>query len=419
MSISTVSDTSTELHRRYSDTLADSKLIVEEISPISPIIARAEGSRVWDEDGNNYVDYLMGMGPMLFGHAPSVVFEAVRRQLDLGIGYGKSHRLHGALAEAICRTVPSAERCLISNTGTEAVQVALRIARAATGRTRIIKFSGHYHGWCDPIFVGIPRFVTSGQDPAATGSVTVCEWNDLPSLESAMADDVAAVIMEPITANGGCLKPTVDYLAAVRELTRSNGTMLIFDETVTGYRLGLGGAQEQFEVWPDLTILGKALGGGFPISAICGPTGSFAEVTKSKVLHMGTYNANVVSAAAAVTMIETLEGDADFYSRLGRRTEDLATLVQSAAASQGVNLAVNYMTGFMYAFLSDKPVTTFAEVSELRQRYPRFAAKLLASGVHAPSVGAMYVTLEHGERELETTASAIGAAAHAARTAVR
>lgn len=415
MSALTTCETSRALHARFSNSLGDSARVVGEISPMSPMITEGRGARLWDEDGNCYVDYLMGMGPLLLGHTPKAVFDAVRRQLDVGIGYGKSHRLHGAVAEAICRTVPSAERCLISNTGTEAVQIALRLARAATGRTRIIKFAGHYHGWCDPIFVGIPRLGTAGQDPAALRSISICEWNHLPSLEAEMADDVAAVIMEPITANGGCLKPTNAYITAVRELTRRNGSMLIFDETVTGYRLGLGGAQENLDVSPDLTILGKALGGGFPISAVCGPAEAFADVMSSNVLHLGTYNANVVSAAAALAMIESLEADPDFYRRLDRRTEDLAALIDRAAASEGVSLAVNWMTGFMYVFLSDNPVTKFADVSDLRQRYPSFARELLANGVHAPSIGVMYVTAEHGEPELEITAAAFSAAARAAR----
>lgn len=391
--------------------VADQPAIFSEIAPESPIVSRAEGAKVWDTSGKSYVDYLMGMGCLLFGHSPDVVLRAVKTQLDCGIGYGKSHKLHAKVAEGICRTVPTAECCVLSNTGTEAVQVALRIARAQTGRRRIIKFAGHYHGWCDPVFTGIPRFVTEGQDPAVPDSVTVCEWNDISSLEAVMADDVAAVIMEPVTANGGCLWPTPGYLDAVRELTERAGAMLIFDETVTGYRVGLGGAQEYFGITPDLTVLGKALGGGFPISAVCGPTDLFEKVSSFKVIHMGTYNANVVSAAAATTMIESLESDPDYYRRLNEKTKRLASVIEEQAANENVALSVNWMTGFLYVFLSSGPVREFADVSELRTHYRDFSAPMLNYGVHAPSIGAMYVTLEHSDTDLERTGEAVRVAA--------
>lgn len=403
-------------YERARSTLANAPALFTRAEPFPPCIVRGEGARVWDVDGNSYVDYSMGYGPLLLGHSPKEVFEAVHKQLEMGIGYGRSHRAQTELAESICRTVPSAEQCIISNTGSEAVHAAIRIARATTGRRRVIKFIGHYHGWLDSIYVGSPgqsesKPGTGGQDPAAAESVTVCAWNDLAALEAAMADDVAAVIMEPIHANGGCLQPEAGYLEGVRAVTSKNGSMLIFDETVTCYRVALGGAQEYFGILPDLTVLGKALGGGFPVSAVCGPASSFDEVRSFRVLHLGTYNANVVSAAAAITVINILERDTSFYDRLNATTQRLMTILTSESAAHGYPLSVNATTGLVYAFARDKPAKNYKDACEVLPAYGKFSSLLVANGVNVLPSGAMYVTHEHGDDELELTAQAVRAAA--------
>lgn len=405
-------------YERVSRKLANAPAIFTMMEPFPPCVVHSEGARVWDIDGNSYVDYSMAYGPLLFGHSPREVLDAIRKQLDSGIGYGRSHRQQTELAEAICRTVPSAERCIISNTGSEAVHAAIRIARASTRRRRVIKFAGHYHGWLDSIYVGSPGQVgaelgTGGQDPGAVESVTVCPWNDLSALEAIMADDVAAVIMEPVHANAGCLEPMPGYLEDVRTLTSKNGSMLIFDETVTCYRIALGGAQEYFGVLPDLTVLGKAMGGGFPVSAVCGPASSFDEVESSRVLHLGTYNANVVSAVAAVTVISTLERDQGFYGRLAVTTSRLKEILASESAAQGFPLAVNGLTGMVHAFASDVPVKTYEEACGALPGYRKFSSQLVANGIHVLPLGLMYVTPEHGETELELTANGVRAAARA------
>jgi glutamate-1-semialdehyde 2,1-aminomutase len=243
--------------------------------PVPLTFVEAKGSHLTDLDGNDYVDYALAFGPMLLGHSPEEVERAVEAQLGRAIGVGASHLLEAELAEAICRTVPSAELCVFSNTGSEAVQVALRLARAATGRRRVIKFRGRYHGWLDSIHVSVPGHLdglgTGGQDPGAAEALTICEWDDLRELENALAGgDVAAIIMEPVAVNGGCFLPSPGYLESVRDLALRSGAVLVFDEVITGFRVELGGAQERFGVVPDLTVLGKALGCGFPISAVCG-----------------------------------------------------------------------------------------------------------------------------------------------------
>lgn len=405
-----------EEYERARRTVANAQALFTMVEPFPPCIVRAEGARIWDVDGNCYVDYAMAYGPLLLGHSPREVLDAVHKQLDAGIGYGRSHRLQTELAEAICRTVPSAEQCILSNTGSEAVHAAIRIARAATGRRRIVKFIGHYHGWFDSVFVGGPgqtvvELGTGGQDPAAVESVTLCQWNDLPALEAVMGDDVAAVIMEPVHANGGCIEPAPGYLKAVRDLTSRTGAMLIFDETVTGYRIALGGAQQYYDVLPDLTVLGKALGGGFPISAVCGPADCLEEVVSSRVLHLGTYNANVVSAAAAITVIDRLERDPNFYKRLHETSSRLASIVVDESAAHGFPLTVNFTTGLLHVFTGEEKVTSYNDACDVLQGYRKFSSLLVTNGVHVLPLGLMYVTPEHGDRELEITAEAVRAAA--------
>ncbi len=277
---------------------------------------RGAGAHLFDVDGNRYVDYVLAYGPMLLGHSPEPVLEAVRRQLDKGISYGASHRWEAEAAEAVCRTVPSAELVVFSNTGSEAAMIAIRVARAATGRRRVIKFLGHYHGWCDPLHVGVPGQSeavpgTSGQEPPAVEALTVVRSNDIDALREALSDDVAAVILEPVPVNASCLEAAPGYLEEVRRLTHDAGVVLIFDEVITGYRVALGGAQERFGVTPDLTILGKALGAGFPISAVCGSVDVLGEIESGRMAHFGTFNLNPVSACAAAAAIGVLERDRD------------------------------------------------------------------------------------------------------------
>ena len=210
--------------------------------PVPISFAKGRGSHLTDIDGNEYIDYGLAFGPMLLGHSPQPVVDAVRAQLEKGIGYGAPHRLEAELAEAVCRVVPCAERVIFSTTGSEAIHVAMRIARAATGRTRIVKFHGHFHGWLDPLHIGTPGHEarepgTAGQDPRASESVTVCRWNDIEDLRASLGPDVAAVVMEPFAQNGGCFAPAPGYLEQVRALTRETGALLIFDEVITGFRM--------------------------------------------------------------------------------------------------------------------------------------------------------------------------------------
>jgi glutamate-1-semialdehyde 2,1-aminomutase len=384
--------------------------------PVPICFDHGHGSRIWDVDGNEYIDYALGFGPLLLGHSPAPVLDAVKRQLDVGLGYGASHELEAELAEAVCRTVPSAEKAVFVSTGSEAVHAAMRMARATTGRMRVIKFLGHYDGWYDSVHVGVspqrqPGPGTLGQDPAAASSVSVLPWNDAIALERALVGgDVAAVIMEPVNWNGGGILPAVGFLEQARALTREHGAVLIFDEVITGYRLALGGAQERFGVMPDLTVLGKALGGGFPISAVCGTEWAMEIVSDGRVAHVGTFNANPICAAAAIAAITTLErGAKEIYPRLERYAGRLRDAFESAGAEQGLPLAANADVGVFCVFaLPERPVDYLDTLSADFPAYRELARALLERGVHVIPRGLVYVSTAHDDRDVDETCAAIG-----------
>jgi glutamate-1-semialdehyde 2,1-aminomutase len=386
--------------------------------PVPICFTRGEGTHLWDVDGNRYVDYNLAFGPMLQGHSPQAVLEAVQRQLATGLGYGASHPLEAELGEAVCRVVPSAEQCVFNSTGSEAVHVALRIARSATGRRRVIKFAGHYHGWFDPVHIGLPGQAgrvpgTGGQDPDAASSTIVCPWNDVDALRAALTADVAAVIMEPINVNGGCILPQPGYLAAARDLIRRAGAVLIFDEVITGFRVALGGAQEYYGITPDLTVLGKALGAGFPVSAVCGARSVMDEVASSRVAHVGTFNLNPVCAAAALAAVGELERNAaDVYPRIDAMTRALADLVVTEAHPAGLALTVNATIGTAHASAGSEAVETHEDAARSDTAlYRRFVAALLAHGVHTIPRGTWFMSTEHTAADLETTRRAVRKAA--------
>lgn len=386
--------------------------------PVPLSFRSGSGARLTDLDGNQYVDYSLGSGTMLLGHSPANVVAAVRRQVEHGTSFGGGHELEAELAEAVCGTVPSAQLCAFASTGSEAVHAAIRIARAATARIRVIKFLGHYHGWFDSMQVGIPGQAadepgTAGQDPAAASAVTVCRWNDIGALEHVLSDDVAAVIMEPAAIDGGALGPAPGYLRRVRELTARAGTVLIFDEIITGYRLGLGGAQERYGVSPDLTVLAKAFGAGLPISAVCGRADVMAVVADRQVRHVGTFNANPVCASAALAVVRELRQSAgELYPRLESMGRLLVDTFCEPARAEGLQVAVNQIGPAGFGFISPEPVTSYAQVlgSDLAT-YRRFARALLEEGVHIIPRGLLYVSTRHENADLEFTRAAVAKAA--------
>jgi glutamate-1-semialdehyde 2,1-aminomutase len=310
--------------------------------------------------------------------------------------------------------VPSAELVIFSNTGTEAVQAALRVARAATGRSRVVKFRGHYHGWLDSVHVAIPGLSddgpgTGGQDPLAAEQVTVCPWNNAKALAAALAEDVAAVIMEPFNINGGCFGPERGYLEEARQLTREAGALLIFDEIITGFRLALGGAQELLGITPDLTILGKALGSGFPISAVCGSRDVMSVVATGTVAHMGNFNGSPLAAAAALAAVEHLrENRKQVYPELESAMKVIADAFERASSDYGLPFQFNRTVGAGYGFVAERPVRDHDDRLKADvEAYGRFAARMLDEGVFIPARGLWYVSTEHSAEDLARAAAAV------------
>jgi glutamate-1-semialdehyde 2,1-aminomutase len=288
----------------------------------------------------------------------------------------------------------------------------VRIARAATGRRILIKFKDHYDGWYDPIHVGVPGRPgsgpgTGGQDPEAARSTLVCPWNDIEALRGLLDSDVAAVIMEPINVNGGCILPAPGYLEQAKDLIHKAGAVLIFDEVITGYRAALGGAQEYLGVTPDLTVLGKALGAGVPISAVAG-SADVMSVVGPEVAHVGTFNLNPLAAAAALAAVRYLQaGHRDIYPRLDAVGSALASVFREASKEGGLPLEVNQVGAIAHAYAPPPPGD--------RETYLDLAAGLLGAGVQVIPRGTLYVSTEHTDDDVALTRDAVRIATQAAR----
>ncbi|MXZ68662.1 MAG: aminotransferase class III-fold pyridoxal phosphate-dependent enzyme, partial [Acidimicrobiia bacterium] len=361
----------------------------------------AEGPYLFDADGNRLIDYVMGQGPMLLGHRPGFVLEAVEHQLSQGILYGGQHELEVEVARLVTRMVPSAEMVRFNMTGTEAVQAALRIARAATRRHMVVKFEGHYHGWADSVLFNVgsgshpiaagPGLATmpesAGMAPEAGSSLIVVPWNDAGALEEVLAsvgDSVAAVIMEPVMANSGVVEPAPGYLEAVRDLCDRHGIVLIFDEVITGFRAGLGGAQGRYGVIPDLTTMGKALASGFPVGCVAGRREIMEIVSTGDVTHAGTFNASPISMAAARAALDHLYlGGSELYDTLEARGRRLMEGLGGVIEDHGAPCLVQGLpTVFNLMFTELSAVTNHREVLMTdRARRAAFQSHLAAAGV--------------------------------------
>jgi glutamate-1-semialdehyde 2,1-aminomutase len=390
--------------------------------PTPLAIAEASGSRLVDVDGNAYVDYVLGFGPILLGHRPPAVVRAVEEQLRRGILYGAQHKGEVELAEQLVELIPSAELVAFSSSGSEAIQAALRFARAATGRRLVIKFDGHYHGWLDPVHVsgpalppssetGGPRHVVPGL-PAPPDLLT-CRWNDLGALTrlvEAHEGAVAAVVMEPVPCNFGAYEPLPGYLEGVRELCDRHGVVLIFDEVITGFRLGLGGAQGRYGVKPHLTVLAKALASGFPLSAVVGSAEVMSVAhSDGPVRHIGTYNANNISVAAAnATLAELRRGGDELYRELDARAARLAEGLRDAAGGVGAPLVVNQIGAVLHLLWAPRvPVRSHDDAyASDTAAVADVAAHMLGSGVFALERGLWFISTAHTDDDVELTVAA-------------
>jgi glutamate-1-semialdehyde 2,1-aminomutase len=392
---------------------------------------RGRGGRMQDVDGNVFVDFLLSYGALILGHASPIIVGAVTEQLQRGTMFGTANSAEVELAEAICRLVPCAELVRFANSGSEAICGAIRAARGFTGKSKVLKFEGHYHGWVDVLAVSNrPALADAG--PAASPNsvahsrgipggvvqdVIICPGNDPAGLRSVLdAHDgqLAAVIAEPIVANNACIMPAPGYLELVRDECTRRGIVLIFDEIVTGFRLAPGGAQEFFGVVPDLAVYSKALGGGLPISAFAGIRKVMEPIGENTVKHGGTYNGNSLCAAAALAVLRQVERP-NVLADIRQRGERVIEAVRRAAHDHAVDCCVQGDgTMFQVVFSAEgRAPRNYRELLAAdATRYARFQAGLLRRGLHINSSGSAcwFVCTEHGAGDIALACEAIDAA---------
>ncbi len=389
-----------------------------------PFIARARGARLWDAEGNEYIDYLGSWGPMILGHAHPEVVRAVREAAGDGMSFGAPTEREVELAELISCCVPSVEKVRLVSSGTEATMSAVRLARAATGRPKIIKFEGCYHGHGDSFLIkagsGAATFgaPSSPGVTAGTAADTLnATYNDLGSVESLLAANpgqVAAVIVEPVAANLGVVAPAPGFLAGLRQLTAREGALLIFDEVITGFRLGLGGAQELYGIRPDLSTFGKILGGGLPLGAYGGRADLMAQMApEGPVYQAGTLSGNPLATAAGLAQLRLLAADPALYARLDTLGDKLAQGMREALAAAGVEGAVNRVGSLLCLYFTAGRVTDWnSAASADRERYASYFHAMLNRGIYlAPSqFEAAFLSAAHTMEDLERTSAAARAA---------
>ncbi len=395
--------------------------------PLPLFFESAAGACMTDVDGNEYIDYTLAQGPMILGHSPAAVLDAVNMAMRKGQLYAGQHQLEIDVAEQMVELVPCAELCRFGLSGSEMVQAAMRLARAVTGRRKILRFEGHYHGWFDNVLISLappldkagPRKrpnvlpMTNGQTLSALDDFVVLPWNDLALVEQLfdeMGSEIAAVMTEPMMCNTGAIPPQPGFLQGLRDLCDEHGALLYFDETITGFRLALGGAQERFGVTPDLASFAKAMAGGFANAALVGKRELMQRFAED-VNHSGTFNSNVISmAASAATLAELRRDDGAIYRHIDKIGSALIDGVREIAARHGLPLHVQGLPcAFHLSFNEDPPIRDYRDYARHadKQRYEAFTVGLLERGVRAIGRGVWYVSAAHTEEHVEKTLEAI------------
>jgi glutamate-1-semialdehyde 2,1-aminomutase len=394
------------------------------------VIDRASGATIRDLDGNTYIDYCMGYGVNLFGHAAAFVWEAVEETVGrLGWHIAFPHRLAGEVAELIAEMVPGIEQVRFANSGTEATQAAVRLARAATGRELVIKFEGHYHGWADHLAAGSgggsvsrPARPDSAGIPAGVmESLWTVPWNDPAALAEAIeaaGDRLAAVICEVVPGSGGVLEPRPGFLEELVSGVRAAGALVIFDEVMTGFRLAAGGAQERYGITPDITTLGKVLGGGMAVAAFGGSRELMRWEAENRVVHGGTYTGSPLGLAASAAVLRRIAAEPGLFDELEMHSALLADGIEDAFANAGIEGHVRRVGSLLQPFFAARPRDEPRDVNEAAalqpsSRYLAFCDGLETRGVYAHRypLGRWFVSLAHGPEEIEATLAAARGAA--------
>ena len=386
-------------------------------------ITRADGAYIWDEDGNKYIDYVCSWGPMILGHNHPIIREAVERAVKDGLSFGASTRREVEIAELMVQMVPNIEMVRMVNSGTEAVMSALRLARGATGRDKLMKFEGCYHGHSDSMLVkaGSSAVAEEGRPSSAGVPADVAKdtltarYNDLDSVRELFArypGQIACVIVEPVAANMGVVGPQPGFLEGLRAICDKEGALLLFDEVITGFRLARGGAQEFFGVRADLVTFGKIIGGGMPVGAYCGSRALMEQVAPcGPVYQAGTLSGNPVAMAAGLAQLTYLNEHPEVYETIAKKADRLADGMRQAAERAGAGVRINQVGSLVAPFFTPDRVESFTDATKSDlNKYAVYFEKMLARGVYlAPAqFEAMFVSAAHSEEDLEKTIRAVG-----------
>lgn len=386
-------------------------------------ITRADGAYIWDEDGNKYIDYVCSWGPMILGHNHPIIREAVERAVKDGLSFGASTRREVEIAELMVQMVPNIEMVRMVNSGTEAVMSALRLARGATGRDKLMKFEGCYHGHSDSMLVkaGSSAVAEEGRPSSAGVPADVAKdtltarYNDLESVRELFVrypGQIACVIVEPVAANMGVVGPQPGFLEGLRAICDKEGALLLFDEVITGFRLARGGAQEFFGVRADLVTFGKIIGGGMPVGAYCGSRALMEQVAPcGPVYQAGTLSGNPVAMAAGLAQLTYLNEHPEVYETIAKKADRLADGMRKAAERAGAGVRINQVGSLVAPFFTPDRVESFTDAAKSDlNKYAAYFEKMLARGVYlAPAqFEAMFVSAAHSEEDLEKTIRAVG-----------
>ncbi len=380
---------------------------------------RAEGAYLVDIDGNRYIDYVLSWGPMILGHGHPKVVEALRQAIPRGTSFGAPTEAENELAELVVDAVRSVDKVRLVSSGTEATMSAIRLARGYTGRDMIVKFAGNYHGHVDSLLVaagsaaatlGVPN--SPGVTPGTSRDTLVLKYNDADGLEAAFAEHgqkIAGVIVEPVAGNMGCVKASIDFRETLREVTLKHGALLIFDEVMTGFRVAYGGAQELYGITPDLTTLGKILGGGLPMGAYGGRADIMDCVLPAgEVFQAGTLSGNPLAAAAGIATLKVLR-ETNPYEELERLSTRLAVGLEEAARTAGLPFSIGWFGAMMTFFFNTEPVTDWDVAAQCdTQRYARYFWGLIERGIYMPcsQYEALFLSTAHTDQDIDATVAA-------------
>ena len=379
-------------------------------------IARGEGAYLWDVEGKRYVDYLGSWGPLIVGHAHPLVLERVREAAGRGLSYGAPNVMETELAERICQLYPHVQRVRFTSSGTEAAMSALRLARGHTGRTKILKFEGCYHGTADSLLVKAGSGALAFGQPSSAGvpadlarHTLVAQFNDLPSVQAlfdAHPGEIACVMIEPAAGNMNLILPEPGFLQGLRRMCSADGALLIFDEVMTGFRVALGGMQQVSGVVPDMTAFGKVIGGGMPVGAIGGPAEVMDKMAPlGPVYQAGTLSGNPIAMAAGLAPLE-LSSAPGFYDTLSARLGRLVAGLREAARAEGVTFSAHHQGTMAGMYMMAAPPRSYAEVmTQDVERFKRFYHRMLEAGVYFPPspVEAFFFSSMHGDAEIDFT----------------